>query len=152
MIERIKRGLEAGVATDEDEQGFTLVELLIVVVVLGILAAVTVFGLSGSTSKSNVAACNTDARSVEVAVEAFHSDQQAWPAPGSVANSGLLGPSPSGGPYLRTVPTNGRYTINIGPNGAVLVAVPAGPNGINYDDGINGTNGVTTGNPCAAVT
>jgi general secretion pathway protein G len=145
MIERIKRGLEAGIATDEDEQGFTLVELLIVVVVLGILAAVTVFGLSGSTRKSQVAACNTDARSVEVAVEAYHSDQQAWPTPGpggAIDGSNLLGLSPSGGAYLRTRPGNPpHYTVTLAANGVVMV------NGLDYDAGVN-----AGANPCSSVT
>ena len=37
-------------------------------------AAVTVFGLSGTTSTSYKAACNADARSVEIAAEAYHAN------------------------------------------------------------------------------
>jgi prepilin-type N-terminal cleavage/methylation domain-containing protein len=146
MFERIKRGFEGASATEGDEEGFTLVELLIVVVILGILAAVTVFGLSGSTSKSNKAACNTDARSVEVAVEAYHSDNGAWPSiasGGVIDGTNLLGVG-SSGPYLRTKPTNSHYAITLGANGVVLV------NNIDYDAAINGT--ITGGNPCDAVT
>ena len=54
-----------------EEFGFTLIELLIVIVVLGILAATVIFALSGVTSSSAVAACNSDAKSVEVAVAAY---------------------------------------------------------------------------------
>ena len=53
------------------ESGFTLIELLVVIVVLGILAATVVFALSGVTGQSAQAACNSDAKTVEVAVQAY---------------------------------------------------------------------------------
>ena len=52
------------------EAGFTLIELLIVIVVLGILAAIVIFSLTGVTGQSQAAACNTDAKTVETAVAA----------------------------------------------------------------------------------
>ncbi len=53
------------------ESGFTLIELLVVIVVLGILAATVVFALSGVTGQSAVAACNSDAKTIDVAVQAY---------------------------------------------------------------------------------
>ncbi len=55
----------------ELEAGFTLIELLIVIVVLGILAATVIFALTGVTGQSAVAACNSDAKTYEVAVAAY---------------------------------------------------------------------------------
>lgn len=53
------------------ESGFTLIELLVVIVVLGILAATVVFALSGVTGTSAVAACNSDGKTLDVAVQAY---------------------------------------------------------------------------------
>ena len=65
------RELQERRANGESEGGFTLIELLIVIVVLGILAAIVIFSLTGVTGQSQVAACNTDAKSVETAVAAY---------------------------------------------------------------------------------
>jgi prepilin-type N-terminal cleavage/methylation domain-containing protein len=110
------------------ESGFTLIELLIVIVVLGILAAVVIFALSGVTGQSAQSACNADAKSVEVAVEAFHTNVGSWPADSTSLTSGT-------NPYLRTFPTNGtHYTITLGTNGVVNV------NGGSYDAATNPCN------------
>jgi prepilin-type N-terminal cleavage/methylation domain-containing protein len=58
--------------TRKREGGFTLIELLIVIVILGILAAIVVFAVSGVTNKGNQAACQSDVKTMEVAAEAFY--------------------------------------------------------------------------------
>ncbi|HEX9970051.1 MAG TPA: prepilin-type N-terminal cleavage/methylation domain-containing protein, partial [Acidimicrobiales bacterium] len=52
------------------EEGFTLIEMLIVVIILGILAAVVVFGVSTFRDDSVTNACKTDIKSVEAAGQA----------------------------------------------------------------------------------
>ena len=42
------------------QKGFTLVELLVVIVILGILAAVVVFAVGGSTDKAQTSACKAE--------------------------------------------------------------------------------------------
>ena len=54
-----------------DESGFTLIELLIVIVVLGVLAAIVVFGVGTFHADANTAACAADTKTVNVASEAF---------------------------------------------------------------------------------
>jgi prepilin-type N-terminal cleavage/methylation domain-containing protein len=67
-MEMIIEDVETDVKRDK---GFTLVELLIVIVILGILATVTVFAVRGITDKGTKSACDADKKTLEVAGEAY---------------------------------------------------------------------------------
>lgn len=64
--------------SERSDQGFTLVELLIVIVILGILATVTVFAVSGISQEAKTNVCFADRASVQTAVDAYWAkhDQQ----------------------------------------------------------------------------
>ena len=67
--------------TNKQDKGFTLVELLIVIVILGILATVTVFAVRGITERSQDNACSVELRALATATEAYYVDNdQTWPA------------------------------------------------------------------------
>ena len=57
--------------TKKKDKGFTLVELLIVIVILGILSTVTVFAVRGITTTGRTNACATDKLVLDTAYEAF---------------------------------------------------------------------------------
>ena len=52
--------------------GFTLVEVLIVIVILGVLATVTVFAVRGISDRGETASCQTEANTVVTAAEAYY--------------------------------------------------------------------------------
>jgi general secretion pathway protein G len=83
--------------TNKTDKGFTLVELLIVIVILGILATVTVFAVRGITDQGKASTCAADKKTYEVAVEAYWAQNSAYPA-----NEGVL--QTDG--YLRDVSPN----------------------------------------------
>ena len=108
-------------AGEVDDQGFTLIELLIVIVVLGILAAIVVFALSGVTSQSTVAACNSDAKTVDTAVAAYQANLSLAPAT-QVTQAQLTISTDSANGTLQSWPTNsaGHYSIEIAGDGNTL--------------------------------
>lgn len=61
---------------NKQDKGFTLVELLIVIVILGILAAVTVFAVRGITQDAQESSCATEQKTIETAIEAYNADNR----------------------------------------------------------------------------
>jgi prepilin-type N-terminal cleavage/methylation domain-containing protein len=67
------------------DQGFSLIELLLVIVVLGVLATVVVLSVSGMTSAADETACLTDRRLLEKAGEAYFAQAPAETIPATAA-------------------------------------------------------------------
>jgi len=112
-----------------NQQGFTLVELLIVIVVLGVLAGIVVFALGGFTAQAAVAACNSDASAVETAVTAYNTEN-----PSGTATAALLTNNPpvaGAVTYLHSMPSSPDYSITL-VNGAVMIAAPASATPVAY--------------------
>lgn len=53
------------------DRGFTLVEILVVIVILGVLAAAVVFSVRGVTSRSEAGACGADATILTQAADVY---------------------------------------------------------------------------------
>ncbi len=98
------------------EAGFTLIELLIVIVILGVLSGIVVFAVSGIQDRGNAAACKTDKKTVQVAVEAFYAKNGAYPDAG---DAGWLQLTVGVNQLLRDRPVGDGYTITLGVNGLV---------------------------------
>jgi general secretion pathway protein G len=120
-----------------DDTGFTLVELLVVIVILGVLAGIAVFAVGNLTTNSVQAACKSDYKTVELAVESYKAQEGEYPTTGDhglgsgdavTAAKGLLAgdtsASPHLGPWLRDQPINaGHYRIEASTDGSGKVQV-----------------------------
>jgi len=96
------------------DEGFTLVELLIVIVILGVLAGIVVFAVSGITDRGELAACKADVSSVQTASEAYYAKYGRW-APGYADVPGPpLVPGLVPG-FLKAAPNPSKYTITYVP-------------------------------------
>jgi len=64
----------------QSERGFTIVELLIVVVVIAILAAITIVSYNGITNRANASSAASNAETVLKVAEAYNADGSKYPA------------------------------------------------------------------------
>jgi prepilin-type N-terminal cleavage/methylation domain-containing protein len=77
------------------DEGFTLIELLVVIVILGILAAVVVFAVSGVGDKGKSSAMAIDARTIRTAQEANCAQKGTYASARDLIANGLLSAAPT---------------------------------------------------------
>ena len=78
------------------ERGFTLVELLIVIVILGILAGIVVFAVGNLTSSAKSNSCATEKSTIITADEAYKAQNGSYTDTTGLVSAGLLKSTPAG--------------------------------------------------------
>jgi general secretion pathway protein G len=83
------------------QSGFTLLELLIVIVIIGVLAILTIPNLVSGPQRGRDAQRKTDIRNIKTALETYYNDNYAYPQAPSwktdLSNSSTT-------PYMKNVP------------------------------------------------
>ncbi|HYA27089.1 MAG TPA: type II secretion system major pseudopilin GspG [Thermodesulfovibrionales bacterium] len=87
-----------------DKSGFTLVELLVVMVIIGLLATLVAPGLIKQLGKSQQAAAKSQIASLEQALDKFRLDVGRYPSSQEGLNSLLTNPGVDSwdGPYVKS--------------------------------------------------
>jgi type IV pilus assembly protein PilA len=103
------------------QKGFTLIELMIVVAIIGILAAIAIPAYMNYTIRAQVSEGLNMADSWETSIAEFYSNQGAWPKGVTTAGSATtiampaVGAGSSEGKYVSNV------TVNTSGDGGVLI-------------------------------
>jgi prepilin-type N-terminal cleavage/methylation domain-containing protein len=100
----------------EKRQAFTLVELMIAVLILGVLAAIAIPRINGSVFKAGVNACRKNVDIINSQIELYHSRTGLWPVEiGEIIKEPNYFPDgppecPFNKPYI-LITTNGRNRV-----------------------------------------
>ena len=88
---------------------FTLVELILVLVILAVLAAIVIPKMSGRSEEARVTAAKTQISSFEIALDAFEVDNGFYPQNNPGLNALVEQPNNAPnwkGPYLKSIPVD----------------------------------------------
>jgi len=104
--------------------GFTLVELMVVVLIIGILVAIAIPVFNAAKASAQLKSCFANQRTLEGAAQTYQGDQGVLPSAGTISGNGWAVPS-----YVKVVPfcplvgSTGYYSMDgsgtiTGDNGA----------------------------------
>ena len=142
-------------------KGFTIVELLIVIVVIAILAAITIVAYNGLQARARASAAQSAAETMQKKIEAFNSVTGAYPVTGSSLATQLNGQSESSLNGANLNPLGAAPTSSNGTNSVEVkfCTAPAGATGyqVNYfnftaGSGVVTVSGGTNSTACTTYT
>lgn len=117
---------------------FTLIELITVIVVLGILAAIVIPNISSFKEEAEETAILSDTKNIQTAVDMFmlknngDTPTKEIPTLGNPQTIETYGMKPD---YLRDLPKTKRAKFWLDQNNTVWASMVDSPNNVNYEDG-----------------
>lgn len=123
-----------------NRHGFTLVEILIVVVILGILAAIVIPQFTSATEESRNNSLRMNLHRIRTQLQIYKQQHNAWPALTTFAEQLTMASNTAGvtaapgtdgyefGPYVTEIPANPRNGLN------TVADTEVGTSGWYYDE------------------
>ena len=116
--------------------GFTLIEIILVVVIIGILAGIAIPKMGGKTEKANISQAKSNIMALGMAIQEYEMMNGSYPS----SLDGLLDES-KGGPYMQ------KKSIPKDPWGTPFVySAPGSHNNHTFDLSCTSTKGVVVNN------
>src|SRR5680860_130264 len=92
-------------------RGFTIIELIVVIVIIGILSAIVIVSYSGIRTRAAAATLKSDVEKASIQLEKYRADHGAYPATEDLANDGA-GLSKSSGTTYQYAVDSSYYCIS----------------------------------------
>jgi len=113
--------------TNQDQKGFTLIELMIVIAIIGILAAIAIPQFSNYRMRAFNSAVISDLKNTSLAEEAYYNDYKSYTKnrtklPGNYASEGVVhvaNASDKGYTLIGYHPSGNKTFTLIGPGGSI---------------------------------
>jgi len=133
----------------QKQHGFTIVELLIVIVVIGILAAITIVSFNGVSARATFAKEKSEMATINKAIRLYYSENGTYPSTGGTNTWSGFGQGQNFVPGL--TPTYISKTPQLAPNSNIDNSYLYTSNGtdyklIRYSDNVNGLPSVQMNN------
>ena len=150
MKSRIRR------VTDE-EAGFTLIEIMVVIIILGLLATLVIPNITGYTEKAKREKVRADIASLEGALDLFKADNGFYPTTEQGLEALMVKPTTGrvpakwieGGYFKKGIPLDpwgSRYVFySPGRRGEQYEVISYGPDGLESGDDISSSDSLDSG-------
>jgi len=130
-----------------NQDGFTLIEIMVVILILGLLATIVVQSLRGAADKAKRVKAQADLAEYKTALDRFYLDNGYYPTTDqglnalvSAPTSGRVPANYESGGYIERIPKDpwgGNYFYQSDGNSYVLKSF--GPDGVESSDDIDGS-------------
>jgi general secretion pathway protein G len=116
------RNLKSKILNRQSQGGFTLIEIMLVIVIIGIIVGIAVPKITGKVGKANDIAARASLKAIEAAVQSYEMDNLQLPA----SLTDLTVQKNGNGPYLKPSELNDPW-------GQPFVFAKPGSHGVGFD-------------------